>query len=117
MTTQEPILSHYKYMDKYLPDLFEKVGLNKEFASGYVVAHGDKAYGCKYEWEQAGIHFFHGVCLYMLTYTKLLGDYEPHESKQWVIDNYPKYKDLLPEVDPEDKDLWLWIGIDLGSEN
>lgn len=94
-------MSHYKWLEANLNDFWLRVfGKNLEdtMCAGIIGAHGDKAYCYRRDWEHEGIHFYHGVALFLLTYTKEIGDTPKHESCQWVIDNYAKYKDKLPPV-------------------
>jgi len=93
-------MSHYTFLDKHLDDFWQQVfgkPLSETGCAGIVSAHGDKAYAYKQDWEDAGIHFYHGVMLFMLTYTKLM-DSPQHESKEWVIDQYPIFKEKLPQI-------------------
>lgn len=93
-------MSHYDFLDEHL-DAFWKQATGKTLAesnaAGIVSAHGDKGYGYKKKWEKAGIHFYHGMMLYLLTYTDLM-DRPKHESGDWVIDQYPTYRDMLPAI-------------------
>lgn len=93
-------MSHYDFLDEHLDTFWQKATgktLNDSMCGGIITAHGDKAYGYRYDWEKVGIHFYHGVMLYLLTYTDLM-DRPMHESKQWVIDQYPTYRDMLPPI-------------------
>ena len=98
--------SHYDYLEDHLLEIFECVGVNTDhYNKGMIGAHGDKAYGYKFDWNQAGIHFFHGVALYLLTYCHPFSC-ESRETDngwidpgKWVIDNYERFKDCLPPVD------------------
>ena len=96
------MISHYKYLEAVLPTFFPKVGISWDWNGGVIGAHGDKGYGYKGRWEKAGIPFYHGMALYLMTYcnpySKELGD-DRSQAWQWVIDNYPKFKDLLPASD------------------
>ena len=69
-----------------------------------ITVDDDKVYGYKTLWKKAGIHFYHGALLYLLTKAKpycdesrmiLNGFIVPY---QWVINNYNKFKDYLPPV-------------------
>ena len=101
-------VNHYKWLDKHL-DSFWKAVFNKDLndsgCGGIISAHGDKGQCYKRKWEKASIPFPHGMALYMLTYTSEIGDTPKYESCQWVIDNYEKYKPLLPEIDDSDPDI------------
>ncbi len=96
--------SHYNYLNRHLPGFFEAVGVEWKSNLGIITAHGDKAYGFRYEWEAAGIHFYHGVALYLLTYCYPF-DLEVRETEQgwvapqdWVIQKYPQFRKLLAPV-------------------
>ena len=96
------VKSHYDYLNQHLLDFFLAIGLNEEDHRGIIVAHGDKAYSYRYEWEQAGIPFPHGVALYLLTY-RYPFDLEVRETewgwvapKDWVVDNYERFEHHLP---------------------
>jgi len=92
--------SHYQWLDKHLNDFWVQV-IGKSLAdsncAGIIGAHGDKGYGYRSEWEKAGIHYYHAMALYLLTYTDVM-DRPKHESLQWVIEKYPAYKEYLPVV-------------------
>lgn len=95
-------MSHYDWLNENLKEFFDGVGINIDYHKGVIVAHGDKCYGYKHAWEQAGIPFEHGVAIYLLTYFNPFAD-EVRQTddgwvdvKQWVIDNYPKFKRFLP---------------------
>jgi hypothetical protein len=97
--------SHYDWLEKHLPEIFRKAGIEWAPNAGIIGAHGDKAYGYQDRWEKAGIHFYHGVALYLMTYCQpysqtcreTLNDWV--DPGQWVINNYKKLKHLLPAVE------------------
>ena len=96
-------MCHYDYLDIILDEFWKLVfgkTANEMFCGGIVSAHGDKAYGYKHQWEEAGIPFQRGVLLFLLTYTPELGDTPKHESDEWVIRNYQKY---LPHIEAAEK--------------
>ena len=97
-------LNQYDYCNLMLESFWKRI-FNKTpddmWCAGIVSAHGDKAYGYKSEWEKHEIPFNRGVLLYLLTYTKLLGDTPKHESCNWVIANYPKYLPMIEETEKE----------------
>ena len=96
--------SHYDYCDAVIEKFWMNVFGNTPEGTncgGIVAAHGDKAYGYKRTWEDANIPFYHGVLLFLLTYTKELGDTPKHESCDWVIRNYPKYQPLIEKSEKE----------------
>lgn len=102
----EPI-NHYKWLDTHLDEFWMAVfgeNLKDTLCAGIVSAHGDKGYQYKNKWKNAGIPFPHGMALFMLTYTDKM-DRPKYESCQWVIDNYNRYVDLLPEIDENDQDV------------
>ena len=91
--------NHYDYLEQNLNTfwtaIFEKT-LDESGNSGLIVAHGDKISQYESDFEEAGIPYYHGCMMYMLTYTNKLGDTPKWESVQWIIDNYTHYVDLMP---------------------
>ena len=99
-------MSHYDWLNEHLPDFFESVGVDWNTCPGIVSAHGDKGYGYRYQWEEAGIPFEHGMAVYLLTYVHPFGN-EVRELQSgkwvapgdWVADNYYRFKAILEEID------------------
>lgn len=94
-------LSGYDYLEMILPMFAKVVKLSDpsvNLSYGYITAHGDKAYGYKTTWLNHGIPFFHGLLLYLLTYTKAM-DREKHLSDEWVISSYEKYRPMIRFVE------------------
>ena len=95
-------LSHYDYLELVINEFWRGVfgkTTSEMWCAGIIGAHGDKAYGYKDQWDDAGIHFARGVLLFLLTYTKELGDTPKHESCEWVIANYQKYLPYIAEAE------------------
>jgi hypothetical protein len=96
--------SHYDYLEEHLFSFLEAVGVDTEWCRGIISAHGDKAYGYKSKWEKAGIPFPQGVAIYLLTYVRPYGQEvrKPDggwvDASQWVVDNYDRFKEHLPDV-------------------
>lgn len=92
------IIGHYNYLEIVIGDFWKRI-FNKTTAEmwcdGIITSHGDKAYGYRYCWEEVGISFNRGVLLFLLTYTKLLGDTPKHKSREWVMEKYQEY---LPHI-------------------
>lgn len=100
-------VNHYYWLDKHLNEFWLNVfskSLSDTFCCGIVASHGDKGYGYIKKWAENGIPFPHGMAMYMLTYTSVM-DEEKHKSCEWVIDNYPKYRQHLPDIDLSDPDI------------
>lgn len=96
--------SHYDYLDDHLDLFWQKVfgkTLKETWNAGIVSAHGDKGYSYKITWANVGINYYRGMMLFMLTYTKEIGDTPKHESDDWIINNYEKYLPLIEEVEKE----------------
>lgn len=100
-------MSYYDWLDENLETFFENVGIHIDYHGGLIAAHGDKCHCYRNDWEKAGIPFEHGVAIYLLTSVNPYAD-QVHETeegwvdvKQWVMDNYPKFKPHLPP--PENK--------------
>lgn len=109
-----PRVIHYKYLEKHLPSIFEKIDLDFNDYGGIIRAHGDKTYTFRYIWEKAGIPFEHGSAIYLLTYVPPYNK-ESRDTKTgwvdpeiWVIENYSSghhFKNILPIVDEKDPDI------------
>jgi hypothetical protein len=97
---------HYDYLEENLESFFLKIGIKPErFNKGIIVAHGDKCYGYEDTWEKAGLHFYHGVAIYLLTYLRPFCD-EVRETKQgwvdvskWIIENKDRFLPFLNPVE------------------
>ena len=111
-------VNHYTWLDKHFLPFLKSINVQKpELYAGFIVAHGDKIEGYKGTLFASNIPFCHGCAMYLLTYI------QPY-SKQvrsincgegwvapidWVIREYPKFKQFLPEVDendPEVQNIW-----------
>lgn len=106
-----PRVNHYKWLDKHLPDFFDKVGINFNNNAGIVGAHGDKCYTYKTDWEEEGIQFPHGVAIYLMTYCRPYAESVRDtasgwvDPKEWVVENYNRFKQYLPDIDCTDPDV------------
>jgi len=61
--------SHYKWLERNLPRIFQTLELNPTCASSMIVAHGDKCYGYEDYWRDTyGIPFHEGVAVYILSH-------------------------------------------------
>lgn len=65
---------------------------------GLMDAHGDKVDQYKEYWESVGLDFNKAQLIYLLTFTKLMGERSKNQSHYWVEENYNTYARLLPEV-------------------
>ena len=99
--------NHYEYLEKHLAAFFERVGINPKMAKGMAVAHGDKVDGYKKRWEDSGLHFYHGVAIYMLGHYGKFAE-ECRQTKRgwvdpwkWVVINKNRF---LPFLDPVEED-------------
>lgn len=93
--------NHYDWLDENFPGFLKAVGGNFDICGGIVVAHGDKAYGYKHDWNKAGIPFEHGVAIFLLTYLRPWADEVEKDGRrvdvgQWVMDNYGRFLKFLP---------------------
>lgn len=102
--------SHYDYLNEHLMTFFKALGLPEWYHEGMITAHGDKAYGYRYQWERGGLHFFHGVAIYLLSYCKPYSE-ETRETAagwvdvgKWVLDNKDRF---LPYLPPTGDDMKL----------
>ena len=94
-------LRHYRYLDMVLP-IFSKMVKFIEptciLELGDIAAHGDKCYQYIRDWEKAGIPFNRGALLFLMTYTQAM-DMEKHQSCEWVIKNYGRFKSILNVIE------------------
>lgn len=98
--------NHYKfieYVGTYIQEML-KLQYNPNDLS---VAHGDKCYGYRDEWENAGVPFNHGALIYLFTrmspYSSQVRETENGwvDVGQWVIDFYktnPLFINSINEV-------------------
>lgn len=98
-------VNHYKWLEKHLPAFFAKVGINWSHNAGIIGAHGDKCYCYRSNWQEANIPFPHGVAIYLMTYCRPYAESVRQTAngwvaaEDWVIENYARFKQFLPEVD------------------
>lgn len=105
-------VNHYKYLDKYFFVFLKNMGYDYgNFHGGIVTAHGDKCYGYRRRWEEAGLPFAHGVAIYLLTYLDPW-EAETRETEdgwvdccEWIIKNKDRFLPFLPPIDETDKDI------------
>lgn len=96
--------NHYTWLDSYFDQFLDnmKHPRHGESSEGMIVAHGDKCYGYRDDWDQSGVPFEHGVALYLLTYHHPWSG-EVRETTDgwvdpwvWVIENYTGFLTYLP---------------------
>lgn len=94
----------YDYLREHLPTFFAAVGVSWDQNAGIIGAHGDKAYCYRQGWEQSGLHFFHGLAIYLLTYCRPYA-VESRETpsgwvapEKWVLENKDRFLPHLPPV-------------------
>ena len=102
--------SHYDWLDKNFPSFLSSLGLDPFLSRGLIFAHGDKCASDRYTWEKGGLHYFHGVAIYLLTYVhpystevRLVGD-DWVNPKQWVLQNKSRFLPFLPLIFEVDYD-------------
>jgi hypothetical protein len=104
-------MNHYKYLERVLPQFFEDCTVNGGWKAnvGIIVSHGDKGYQYRDRWEEAGIEFPKAIAIYLLTYCAPYA-YEVRETEtgwvdvgDWVVKNYPRFAQHLPDTIEEDK--------------
>lgn len=96
--------NHYEWLDENFSKFLENLGHEEQWETcpGIITAHGDKCYGYRRNWENAGIPFAHGVAIYLLSYLRPW-DIETMETEhgwvdvcKWVVNNYERFKPYLP---------------------
>lgn len=97
-------MSHYTWLDNHFPAFLQSLGIDPKMGAGLSVAHGDKCYGYKEQWEEAGLSFPHGVAIYLITH---LAPYSREVRNtdsgwvapaDWVIANKERF---LPHLPPQ----------------
>jgi hypothetical protein len=102
--------NHYDYLRAYWVKFVKAINLpNAEWVNdGMISAHGDKGYGYRSMWEEAGIPFGRGMLIYLLSYCSPYhktvretanGWVKPD---QWVISMYPQFKEIMEKLEGED---------------
>jgi hypothetical protein len=104
---------HYKFVEKVGKIFAEKLNRrNIKNISDTLVAHGDKAYGYKDDWDEHDIPFCYGVIVYLLSYE------QPYSSSvrstpdgwvppgEWVIGVFEDLRQPVTKF-PEIKEAFL----------
>ena len=88
-------MNHYQFIEKHGEAFSVLVGLSYNI-DGLAGSHGDKCYGYKRRWEEAGIPFNHGALIYLLSYCSPY-DKESRQTEngwvpveKWVIEFYSR---------------------------
>ena len=94
--------THYGWLGRNLIIFLQRVGFSDaKYCIGLISAHGDKGYGYKRDWEEAGIPYEQGMAVYMLTYlspwSKTVRETDAGwvDPCQWVVEHHNKYKELF----------------------
>lgn len=98
---------YFAWLDKNFLNFLGNLGidcLDKGY-SGIIIAHGDKCEQYKKRWEDAGVPYYHGACLYLLSHSFTPWCHTVRKTPkgwidpcQWVIDHYSEFKDKLPQI-------------------
>lgn len=102
-------ISHYDWLYLHLIDFWKKIdlpGAGQWQNEGMIVAHGDKCYSSdKSAWEAAGLHFFHGVAIYLTgRCSPYIQEIDPQRTGciagigKWVLDNKDRFLPYLPPI-------------------
>ena len=107
-------VNHYTWLQecgnwmKFLTAL----GLQDRYGNGMIGAHGDKCWSYREQWTDAGVPWFHGAALYLLSYCRpyseevrdgslvtITNNGRPWKAvDEWVVENYERFKDKLPPI-------------------
>lgn len=104
-------MNHYDYLEQHFEAFYfklceaEKLLHSIEAVNrGIIVAHGDKCYQYKAEWERGGLAFEHGTAIYLLTYIWPWSS-EVRETATgwvapatWVLQNAERFRPYLPPI-------------------
>ena len=101
-----PYKTYYDYLDANIETFFFNLGINDAMCGkGLITAHGDKAYSYKSRFEDTGIHFYHGVALYLLTrvrpYCEKVRETADGwvDTCDWICENKDRFLPYLPSLD------------------
>lgn len=95
-------MSHYDYLEKHFVSFAKAVGATGCVNNGIISAHGDKFYGYKDGFKEAGIPFEKGVAIGLLTYLNPFANECRDTPKgwvapvDWIISNKERFLHLLP---------------------
>lgn len=84
--------THYEWLEEHLPTFFKNIEIDWQPVCGIIVAHGDKGYQYKRKWENAGIHFYHAMAIYLASYCKPYNN-EVRETKDRFLKFLPTIKE------------------------
>jgi hypothetical protein len=97
--------NHYTFCEQHLAAFFEAVGLKADDTEGLLVAHGDKFYQYRCDFEAAGLHFYHGVAIGLLVYfppfrAEVYGSngFIKRPIPEWVVENKRRFLQYLPPL-------------------
>lgn len=92
------------WLEKNFPIFLSNIGKDPKYANSIIIADADKCDSYRQMWEDHGIPFNYGVCLYLITKMSPF-DKECRETSagfvhpcKWIIENYDKFKYALPET-------------------
>jgi hypothetical protein len=85
MKMSKKFYSHYDWLEENLCEFLGGVGIeNPDCYGGFIAAHGDKAYQYRDLFESNGVHFYHGVAIYLLSYIRPFSDSVRDTRSGWV---------------------------------
>lgn len=90
-----------KHTDAFVAEVFKDKPRLIIAYSDLVPAYGSNVDQYREYWESKGLDFNKAQIIYLLTYTLEFGLSPKHTSRDWVVDNYDKYKGMLPGVTPK----------------
>lgn len=95
--------SHYTFIEKYGEQFSKEIGVPN--IADLLSSHGDKAYGYRSDWEEAGIPFAKGVMIFLLSYINPYS-YSVRNTAEgwvatddWVIKMYESPSDIRKALD------------------
>ncbi len=97
-------MNHYKWLEQNLPGFFEKLGIDYNQYCGCIVSDGDKAECYKTLFESVGLHYYHGVAIYLLTNissysSEVRNNNNVWVSQQnWIIENKDRFLKHLNKI-------------------
>ena len=93
--------TYYDWLEEHFYDFLQNIGIMPKWWINIIKTHGNEGYQYKDFWDKANIPFPHAMALYLLTYIPPYTNEDFADSYIWVINNYPKFKNLLTIDDLE----------------
>lgn len=98
-------MNHYKWLESNLPVFFKNIGIDFTYYNSLITADGDKCAMHESFFEENGLHYCHGVAIYLLL------SFQPYSEQVrdtpqgwvnpfvWIVQNKEQFLPHLPPVE------------------